>query len=60
MPLNTLENMESFNLNSKGTSWEKNWENNNASSVVGKKSTTPNQGKLNSDCMVSYPYLDSQ
>lgn len=59
MPLNTLENMESFNLNSNGISWEKNWENNNASSLVVKKSTTPNQGKRHSNCMVLYLYWDS-
>ncbi|KAK3910056.1 Gamma-tubulin complex component 3 [Frankliniella fusca] len=46
MPLNTIANMESLNLNSKSKAWEKNWENNNATNIVVKKSTPLSTGKL--------------
>lgn len=39
MQINSLANMESLNLNSKSKAWEKNWENNNATSMVVKKTT---------------------
>lgn len=44
MPLNTLANMESLNL--KGKSWDRNWENNNASSLPVKKGSPLSTGKL--------------
>ena len=44
MPLNTLANMESLNLNAKGKTWERNWENNNPTSLLSKKSTPTNPG----------------
>ncbi|KAJ1520792.1 hypothetical protein ONE63_003886 [Megalurothrips usitatus] len=44
MPLNTLANMESLNLNSKGKSWETNWANNNASVAMKKENLS--QGSI--------------
>lgn len=44
MPLNTLANMESLNLNSKGKAWDRNWENNNSTSLHLKKNSSLNTG----------------
>ena len=48
MPLNTLANMESLNLNSMGKTWERNWENNNPTNICSKRSTPGSAGELKS------------